>query len=113
MAAAEALLVGARFGVDPTVLLEVVNSSSGRNNSTERKVAPFVLTRSFDAGFSAELMLKDVRTALDLARSTGTPAPLSTTTLALWREATASLEPGADHTAVVRWFERQAGLELT
>jgi 3-hydroxyisobutyrate dehydrogenase len=112
LAAAEVLLVGRRFGLDADVLLAALNASSGRNNSTENKIAQFVLSRSFDSGFGLELMVKDLRTALALADGTGTPAPLGERCLELWSEAGDELGPGADHTAVVRWAEARAGTEL-
>jgi 3-hydroxyisobutyrate dehydrogenase len=112
LAAAEALVVGRRFGLDPGRMLEVLNASTGRNHATEQKLAQFVLSRRFDAGFSLALMVKDLATALELARDTGTPAPLSAECRALWTQAAAALEPGADHTAIVRWLESIAGVTL-
>jgi 3-hydroxyisobutyrate dehydrogenase len=112
LAAAEALVVGRRFGLDPGRMLEVLNASTGRNHATEHKLAQFVLSRRFDAGFSLALMVKDLTTALDLARDTGTPASLSDECRALWTQAAAALEPGADHTAIVRWLESIAGVTL-
>jgi 3-hydroxyisobutyrate dehydrogenase len=93
-------------------MLEVLNASTGRNHATEQKLAQFVLSRRFDAGFSLALMVKDLATALELARDTGTPAPLSAECRALWTQAAAALEPGADHTAIVRWLESIAGVTL-
>ena len=112
IAAAEALLVGRRFGLDPNVMLDVLNASTGRNNSTENKFKQFVLSRRFASGFSLDLMLKDLTTALDLAHATETPAPFSAACLELWAAAQAQLESGADHTAVVRWFETLAKATL-
>jgi 3-hydroxyisobutyrate dehydrogenase len=112
LAAAEALVVGRRFGLDPSRMLDVLNASTGRNYATEQKLSQFVLSRRFDAGFSLALMVKDLATALDLARETDTPAPLAAECGALWTRAAAALEPGADHTAIVRWLESLAGVTL-
>ena len=112
IAATEALLIGRRFGLDPRLMLEVLNASTGRNHATEHKLAQFVLPRTYAAGFSLALMVKDLRTAVALAHDTGTPAPFGSECLALWSRAAAALEEGADHTAVVRWFETLAGSEL-
>jgi 3-hydroxyisobutyrate dehydrogenase len=112
LAAAEALVIGRRFGLDPARMLAVLNASTGRNYATEQKLAQFVLSRRFDAGFSLALMAKDLDTALDLARDTDTPARLSAECRALWTDAAAALEPGADHTAIVRWLESIAGVTL-
>jgi 3-hydroxyisobutyrate dehydrogenase len=112
IAAGEALLVGRRFGLDPALMLEVLNASTGRNYATEHKLAQFVLTRSWAAGFSLGLMVKDLATAVDLARDTGTPAALAAECHALWARAAAALGGDADHTEVVRWLETVAGTEL-
>jgi 3-hydroxyisobutyrate dehydrogenase len=112
IAAAEALLIGRRFGLDPHVMIDVLNASTGRNNSTENKFKQFVLSRRFASGFSLDLMVKDLTTALDLAHATGTPAPFSAACRELWAAAQAQLESGADHTAVVRWLETLAGTRL-
>ncbi|HEY3189202.1 MAG TPA: NAD(P)-dependent oxidoreductase, partial [Solirubrobacteraceae bacterium] len=112
LAAAEALLVGRRFGLDPGVMLDVFNASTARNNSTENKFRPFVLSRSFASGFSLGLMVKDLGTAVALAEATATPAPFAARCRELWATAETALEPGADHTALVRWLETLAGTTL-
>jgi 3-hydroxyisobutyrate dehydrogenase len=112
LAAGEALLIGRKFGLDPGLMVDVLNASTGRNNATEHKLRPFVLSRSFDSGFSLALMVKDLGTATALADDTGTPAPFSAECRALWTRAAAALEDGADHTAVVRWLESLAGTTL-
>ena len=93
-------------------MLDVFNASTARNNSTERKFRPFVFSRSFASGFSLDLMVKDLGTAIDLAAATGTPARLGAACRDLWASAQAELDAGADHTEVVRWLERAAGTTL-
>ncbi len=112
VAAAEGLLIGARFGLDPGVMVDVMNASTARNNATENKFRQFVLSRGFDAGFTLELMLKDIATAIQLAQATGTPAPFGEACQALWMAARQALDDGADHTEVVRYLEQCAGTEL-
>jgi 3-hydroxyisobutyrate dehydrogenase len=112
VAAAEALLIGRRFGLDPQRMIDVFNASTARNNSTENKFTQFVFSRSFASGFALELMVKDLATALDLARDTETPAPLSAACRELWTTAQGALDTGADHTAVVRWMENVANATL-
>jgi 3-hydroxyisobutyrate dehydrogenase len=108
--AVEALAVGQQFGLSPSVMLGVINSSSGANNSTQNKIAQRVLSRSFDAGFPIGLMTKDLRIARDLARQVGVDVPLADATVELWTAALAALGPAADHTAIARWFEEARGL---
>jgi 3-hydroxyisobutyrate dehydrogenase len=112
VATAEVLLIGRRFGLDPSIMIDVLNASSGRNNSTENKFKPFILSRAFNSGFTLDLMVKDLTTAVELARETGTPAILSTTCRELWAAAQAKLEKEVDHTNVVRWLEEMAKTEL-
>lgn len=112
IAAAEALLIGRRFGLEPDVMIDVLNASTGRNNSTEKKFRQFVLSRSFASGFSLDLMLKDLTTAVKLGHDTDTPAPLSSLCRELWAAADSQLGKGADHTAVVRWLEALAEVSL-
>ena len=108
----EALLIGQRFGLDPAVMVDVLNASTGMNNSTQRKFKQFVLSRSFDAGFGLDLMVKDLGIALEVGRDTGTPAPFAALCREMWAAAAAVLGPGQDHTAVARLSERLAGQEL-
>jgi len=108
----EALLIGQRFGLDPALMVDVLNASTGMNNSTQKKFRQFVLSRSFDSGFGLDLMLKDVGIALEVARETGTPAPFSALCRELSAACAAMLGPGADHTELAKLSERLAGVEL-
>jgi 3-hydroxyisobutyrate dehydrogenase len=108
----EMLLVALRFGIEPDVLLEVINESSGRNWASQYKFPRFVLTRTFASGFSADLMAKDVNIALGVARETGVDVPVGAGVVARWAELAHQLDRGADHTEVVRVLEQAAGVEL-
>ncbi len=110
--AVEALAVGKQFGLSPTVMLAVINQSSGANNSTQNKMAQRVLSRTFDAGFTIGLMTKDLVTALELAQDVNLDVPLSTRTVELWQQALAALGPAVDHTAIARWFEHEQQLTI-
>lgn len=99
-AALEVIEVGRRFGLDPHTMLEVLNGSSGQNNATSTKIAQYVLSETFDAGFGLRLMLKDVKTALSLARELEAETPLGDACVALWANAAELLPPDADHTEV-------------
>jgi 3-hydroxyisobutyrate dehydrogenase len=105
--AAEALLVGNQFGLAPETIVDVLNASSGRNNSTENKLKQHIMTRAFASGFSLGLMAKDVRTAQELAAATGVFAPLTRSCAELWTEAAEKLGGAVDHTAIVRVLEQK------
>jgi 3-hydroxyisobutyrate dehydrogenase len=94
LAACEALRVGQRFGLDPSLMTDILNASTGRNNSTEVKLKPFVLSGSYASGFSLSLMAKDLRTADELARHGGVAAPLSHACTSVWSRADMTLGPG-------------------
>jgi 3-hydroxyisobutyrate dehydrogenase len=110
---AEAVIAGQQFGVDPATLIDIVNMSSGRSAATESKWPKFILPRTFDSGFALRLMLKDMRTALDLIDSAGTPSGVSVAAVAAWASADELLRPGVDNTEIVTWVEsgvRKPGL---
>jgi 3-hydroxyisobutyrate dehydrogenase len=103
-ATAEAMLAGERFGIDPAVMLEVLNHSTGRNTATEQKYPAFVLTKSFNSGFALGLMAKDLRIAQGLAAALGTPATLLDECASLWAAAQRQLGFGADNTEIVKYL---------
>ena len=108
----EALLIGSRYGLDPAVMVDVLNASTGMNNSTQKKFKQFVLSRKFDAGFGLDLMAKDLGIAMGVAEETGTVAPFAALCRALWAGAQRHLGPGQDHTAMARFSEILTGDQL-
>ncbi len=110
--AAEALLIGQRFGLDPTLMVDVLNASTGMNNSTQKKLKQFVLSRSFDSGFGLDLMAKDLSIALEVGRDTATPTPFAALCREMWASAAALLGPGQDHTAIAQLSEKLTGTVL-
>jgi len=102
----EAVLAGRRFGIDPSVMLAIFNSSSGRSGSTENKWPNFILPATYDSGFGLRLMVKDMAIAVQLAEEVGRPSRLGRSALALWQEAADGLPAQADHTEVARWLAR-------
>ncbi|MFY2837339.1 NAD(P)-dependent oxidoreductase [Achromobacter xylosoxidans] len=108
----EALLIGQQFGLDPEVIVDVLNASTGMNNSTQKKFKQFVLSRQFNSGFGLDLMVKDLGIALGIATDTGTPTPFAALCRELWAAAGKTLGKGQDHTAVARLSEQLAGVEL-
>lgn len=108
----EALLIGQRFGLDPAKMVDVLNASTGMNNSTQKKFKEYVLSRRFDAGFGLDLMVKDLSIALEVGRETTTPTPFAALCREMWASAAAMLGPGADHTAVAKLSEQMTGTVL-
>lgn len=108
----EALLIGQRFGLDPAVMTDVLNAATGMNNSTQKKFKQYVLSRSFDAGFTMGLLAKDLSIALQVARETSTAAPLSAMVREFIVSAEAQFGAGSDHTEMAKLCEMLAGSEL-
>jgi 3-hydroxyisobutyrate dehydrogenase len=103
--AAEAIMAGEQFGIDPAVMLDILNHSTGRNTATEHKYPTFVLPRTFNSGFALGLMAKDLRIALDLAQAVGTPATVLSECTELWSRAEERLGFSADNTEIVKYME--------
>jgi 3-hydroxyisobutyrate dehydrogenase len=107
LAAAEAVRVAEKFGIDPQVLVNVVNASTGRNNSTENKFAQFILNGKFNSGFALGLMAKDLALAMEVAEACNVPAELGHATLDLWKKAEKAVGAAADHTEIARYVNDQ------
>ena len=108
----EGLLALARYGVSPTVALEVINASSGRSNSSQNLFPARVLSRAFPRTFKLALIDKDVRIAAQLLRDQQVPSPLIQLTAELFAAAHRELGEEADHVEAVKVIERQAGGEI-
>ncbi|HYW76813.1 MAG TPA: NAD(P)-dependent oxidoreductase [Gammaproteobacteria bacterium] len=105
-AAAEAVQVAEAFGVNGEVLVDVLNASTGRNNSTENKFRQYILSGSYDSGFALDLMAKDLETAAELAAQSGLREPLLQRCTEAWRQASSALGAGADHTEYMRYLQQ-------
>lgn len=105
VAAAEALVVGGKFGLDPAVMLDVLNASSGRNVSTETTLVEEALTRRFAANFTLGLLTKDLGIAADLAAVLNVQAPVCRATHQRLAEAGAELGWQSDYTSVIPLWE--------
>lgn len=104
VAACEALMVGRAFGLAPETIVDVLNVSTGRNNSTETKLKPFVVSESFASGFAMALMAKDIRTAANLAEELGLQTSEIEQSAALWERASQVLGKTADHTEIYKYL---------
>jgi 3-hydroxyisobutyrate dehydrogenase len=101
----EAMSAAAEFGLDVPTVLDAINTSTGRSWSTQTKWPDYVVPRTFDSGFSLRLLLKDMRIALGLAETMGTPASLAAAATELWALAADELPADADHTEIARWLD--------
>jgi 3-hydroxyisobutyrate dehydrogenase len=109
IATSEAVEAGRRFGLDPAVMIDAFNTSSGRSYSTEHKFPDFVLPGTYDDGFNINLMVKDIGCALDLAESTGSPSTVTEVIVEQWRKAAEDLPRDTDHTTIAKWIHEAGG----
>lgn len=105
LAGFEALLIAQAFELDPKPMLEAINASTGRNSTTEKKIARDVLTGAYASGFKLSLMAKDVGIAASLAKDLKLETPFLRETLRAWREARKSLPKDADHSEIYKYQE--------
>lgn len=110
---AEGLAMLRKLGVDPGVALDVINSSSGRSNSSMNLFPERVLNRSFPRTFRLALLDKDAGIAVGIAHETGTPADILELTSRLFAEAHRELGEDADHVEAVKVVERRAATTIT
>ncbi len=106
LAVCEALAAAEKFGIDPHLVNQVFNASTGRNNTTENKVENFMLNEAFNSGFSLALMRKDLETANRFIGQVESVAEFSSECLRIWQDADHGLGKGADHTAMYRFINR-------
>ena len=106
---AEAVALGVRGGLSARTLIDVFNTSSGRNTASADKFPRHVLPRTFGAGFRLELMNKDVQLCLAEAQRQGVPMVLGASVGQLWSLAAATQPDGADCTELVRMVEDWTG----
>ncbi len=106
----EVFAVGSKFGLDPALMLKVVNASSGQNWVTTVLWQPSVVERGFNFGFTMQLMEKDVRVAMSLFDAMGSDAQISRTIAATWAKALKDAPPGADMTVMALQAEKAIGL---
>ena len=111
-ATSEAVVFGVKSGLDPAVMIDVINAGSGRNTASQDKFPRSILPRSFDFGFAMGLMYKDVRLCLEEAEAAGAQMWIATAVRRLWQLANDEIGPDKDFTELIKVLERRAGVEL-
>jgi hypothetical protein len=111
-ATAEAMVMGVKAGLDPRIMLEVINAGTGRNTATEDKFTRAVLPGTFDLGFTAGLMMKDVKLCLAEAKTLGVPMDVIEAVARLFQLTCDELGLDQDITAVVQPIEARAGVKV-
>jgi 3-hydroxyisobutyrate dehydrogenase len=109
-ATSEVFAVGRKYGLDPATMHNVINASSGGSFMTNILWPKAVLPRTWDFGFTLQLMEKDVRVAMSLIEATGVPTVLAEANAGIWARALEEAPPGVDMSEMALRMERAAGL---
>lgn len=109
-ATSEVFAAGEKFGLDPQVMQQIVNASSGSSYATSHTWPRAVLPKSYDFGFALALMHKDVGIAMSLIESTGMQTVVSKASSQMWDQALKAAPPAADMTEITRQIQKAAGL---
>jgi 3-hydroxyisobutyrate dehydrogenase-like beta-hydroxyacid dehydrogenase len=108
----EAVVMGVKAGLDPNLVIDVINAGTGRNSATADKIPRFVIPRTFNVGFGIALLNKDVRLCLEEADALGVPMIVGTAVRQLLAITEASEGHQADMTETVKTVERWAGVKV-
>ena len=108
----EALAMGVKAGLDPKVLIDIINAGSGRNSATQDKFPRSILTGTFDFGFATGLSYKDVRLCVDEAEALGVPMVVGAAVREMLAITNAKFGPDSDFTSIARVVEEWAGVEI-
>ena len=111
-ATAEAMVMGVKAGLDPKLMLDVINAGSGRNTATMDKYPKSIVTRTFDFGFANALMYKDVKLCLDEAAALNVPNDIMSAVGRAWLTTQNDIGPDKDFTTIVLPLEKRAGVEV-
>jgi 3-hydroxyisobutyrate dehydrogenase-like beta-hydroxyacid dehydrogenase len=107
----EAVVMGAKAGLDPKVMIDVINAGSGRNTATQDKFPRCILPRKFDFGFTNMLMHKDVKLCVEEAEAMGVPMWVGSAVRQVWAYTLNRHGPDTDFTTIIKTLEEWAGVE--
>src|SRR5476651_2834582 len=109
-ATCESVVMGVKSGLDPAVMIEVINAGSGMNTASRDKFPRSILPRTFDFGFATGLMVKDVRLCLDEMKSLGLSMEVAEAVGRLWEVVIRDMGPESDFTSAIKPIEKAAGV---
>jgi 3-hydroxyisobutyrate dehydrogenase-like beta-hydroxyacid dehydrogenase len=110
VATSEAVVMGVKSGLDPTIMIEVINSGSGMNTASRDKFPRAILPRSFDYGFTNAMMVKDVRLFVEEAKSLGLSMEVAEAVGRLWEVVIREMGAETDFTTAIKPMEKAAGV---
>jgi 3-hydroxyisobutyrate dehydrogenase-like beta-hydroxyacid dehydrogenase len=110
VATSEAVVMGVKSGLDPAVMIDVINAGSGLNTASRDKFPRSILPRTFDFGFATGLMVKDVRLCLEEAKALGLSMEVAEAVGRLWEVVIREMGPESDFTSAIKPIEKAAGV---
>jgi 2-hydroxy-3-oxopropionate reductase len=110
-ALAEALALSAKAGVDPELVFQAIRGGLAGSTVMEAK-APMMLARNIKPGFKIDLHIKDMGNVLETGHAVNVPLPLSASVMEMMQALKADDLGGADHSALVRHYEKIANMEV-
>jgi 3-hydroxyisobutyrate dehydrogenase-like beta-hydroxyacid dehydrogenase len=110
VATSEAVVMGVKSGLDPDIMVDVINAGSGMNTASRDKFPRAILPRSFDFGFATGLMVKDVRLCLEEAKALGLSMEVAEAVGRLWEVVIREMGPESDFTSAIKPIEKAAGV---
>jgi len=108
----EGMVMGMKAGIDPKMLLDIINASSGESYSSKVKIPGFVFKRNFQGGFKAKLQHKDLNLATTLARELQVPVLLGSMAQQYYLAAIADGRGEEDSSVIVTLLEKLAKTEV-
>jgi 2-hydroxy-3-oxopropionate reductase len=110
-AVSEALVLAAKAGVNPDLVHQAIRGGLAGSTVMDAK-APMMMDRNFKPGFRINLHIKDLNNVLETARGIDVPTPLTDEIMAMMQSLKDEGMGDADHSALVRYYEKIAGIEL-
>ncbi|MCR9003037.1 2-hydroxy-3-oxopropionate reductase [Rahnella perminowiae] len=111
-AMSEALVLATKAGVDPDLVFQAIRGGLAGSTVLEAK-APMVMDRNFKPGFRIDLHIKDLANALDTSHSVGAQLPLTSLVMEMMQALKADGHGQSDHSAIARYYETLAKVEVT
>ena len=111
-AAYEAFVMGAKAGLDPDIMLEVINNGTGRNDATLNKIPRAVLPRTFDYGNNMDSTYKDINLCMAEAEKLGVTMLLGNMARQLWAYGYHHGGAKKDSSTLITHFEDWAGVKV-
>ncbi len=111
-ALAEALVLGQKLGLSGDIMHEIIGQGSGKSYVLDAKLENFILKGNFEPGFAVDLQYKDLGLAIDAAKKTKMPLPMTNQAIQLYEMARARGYGDKDMSSVIKIWEELMGVKV-